>query len=138
MYCVKALNSFRVAPELHLKDLESLFRHRVLRMLRARGKVNDELIRRFMSLFIVLEVGGYMLMGQIFDRTGSYDKAYAVFVSWTSSRQPSLLGIAPASLGRGRTLPWEVRRAASFHLSRRQPTRYWAFFYLATHVASRK
>jgi len=36
---------FRVAPKYNLKDLEKLFRHKVLRMLLARGKITRELIR---------------------------------------------------------------------------------------------
>jgi OFA family oxalate/formate antiporter-like MFS transporter len=44
------------------------------------GRESFASVSRFMSLFIVLEVGGYLLMGQSFDRTGSYDRAYAVFV----------------------------------------------------------
>jgi len=32
--------AFRFAPRFHLRDLESLFRHKVLRMLLARGKIN--------------------------------------------------------------------------------------------------
>ena len=44
------------------------------------GRESFASVSRFMSLFIVLEVGGYVLMGQSFDRTGSYDRAYAVFV----------------------------------------------------------
>ena len=44
------------------------------------GRESFASVSRFMSLFIILEVGGYMLMGLSFDETGSYDKAYAVFV----------------------------------------------------------
>ena len=44
------------------------------------GRESFASVSRFMSLFIILEVGGYMLMGQSYDRTGSYDTAYACFV----------------------------------------------------------
>jgi sugar phosphate permease len=44
------------------------------------GRESFASVSRFMSLFIILEVGGYLLMGQSFDRTGSYDRAYATFV----------------------------------------------------------
>jgi predicted MFS family arabinose efflux permease len=44
------------------------------------GRESFASVSRFMSLFIVLEVGGYMLMGMSFDKTGSYNTAYAVFV----------------------------------------------------------
>jgi hypothetical protein len=43
--CFFGRGGFRVAPKLHLKDLETLFRHKVLRMLLARGKINEDLIR---------------------------------------------------------------------------------------------
>ena len=33
------------------------------------GRDSFAAVSRFMSLFIILEVGGYMLMGQSFDRT---------------------------------------------------------------------
>lgn len=44
------------------------------------GRESFASVFRFMGLFILLEAGGYMLMGQSFDRTGSYDTAYTVFV----------------------------------------------------------
>ncbi len=44
------------------------------------GRESFAAVSRFMSLFIILEGGGYMLMGQSFDRTGSYDTAYGIFV----------------------------------------------------------
>jgi len=44
------------------------------------GRESFASVSRFMSLFIFLEVGGYVLMGQSFDRTGSYDRAYVIFV----------------------------------------------------------
>jgi OFA family oxalate/formate antiporter-like MFS transporter len=44
------------------------------------GRESFASVSRFMSLFIILEVGGYMLMGLSFDKTGSYDRAYCVFV----------------------------------------------------------
>ena len=36
---------FRVAPRFHLKDLETLFRYKVLRMLLAKGKITQEIIQ---------------------------------------------------------------------------------------------
>jgi MFS family permease len=44
------------------------------------GRESFASVSRFMSLFIILEIGGYLLMGQSFDRTGSYDRAYAAFI----------------------------------------------------------
>jgi hypothetical protein len=43
--CFYGRGAFRLAPKFHLRDLESLFRHKVLRMLLARGKINCDLIR---------------------------------------------------------------------------------------------
>jgi len=43
--CFYGRGGFRLAPKFHLRDLEALFRHKVLRMLLARGKINRELIR---------------------------------------------------------------------------------------------
>jgi hypothetical protein len=43
--CFYDRGGFRLTPKFHLTALESLFRHRVLRMLLARGKINRELIR---------------------------------------------------------------------------------------------
>jgi hypothetical protein len=36
---------FHVAPPLELKKLEAIFRHKVFRMLLAKGKVTEEMIR---------------------------------------------------------------------------------------------
>lgn len=44
------------------------------------GRESFASVSRFVSVFIVLEVGGYLLMGQSYDRTGSYNAAYATFV----------------------------------------------------------
>ena len=44
------------------------------------GRASFASVSRFMSLFVILEVGGYLLRGPSFDRTGSYDTAYATFV----------------------------------------------------------
>jgi len=60
------------------------------------GRESFASVSRFMSLFIILEVGGYLLMGQSFDRTGSYDRAYAAFV---------LLDLVAAGLVLGATRP---------------------------------
>jgi hypothetical protein len=43
VFCPRGV--FRVAAKFNLKDLEQLFRHKVLRMLLARGKINCDLIR---------------------------------------------------------------------------------------------
>jgi hypothetical protein len=36
---------FHVALKFNLKELEHVFRHKVLRMLMAKGKINEDLIR---------------------------------------------------------------------------------------------
>jgi hypothetical protein len=40
---------FRVAPPLELKKLETIFRHRVFKMLLAKGKITEEMIRMLSS-----------------------------------------------------------------------------------------
>jgi len=47
--CFCGRGTFRGAPKFHLRDLEALFRHKVLRMLLARGKINCDLIRMMES-----------------------------------------------------------------------------------------
>jgi hypothetical protein len=42
--CFYGKGMFRVAPPLELKKLEAIFRHKVLRMLIARGKISREMI----------------------------------------------------------------------------------------------
>jgi hypothetical protein len=40
---------FRVAPPLELKKLEAIFRHKVFKMLLAKGKITEEMIRMLSS-----------------------------------------------------------------------------------------
>ncbi|MCF8068230.1 MAG: MFS transporter [Desulfobacterales bacterium] len=44
------------------------------------GRRSFAAVLRFTSLFLILQVAGYMIAGQSFDLTGSYDTAYAIFV----------------------------------------------------------
>ena len=43
--CFYGRGAFRFTPKFRLRDLESLFRHKALQMLLARGKINCDLIR---------------------------------------------------------------------------------------------
>ncbi len=97
------------------------------------GRESFAAVSRFMSLFIILEVGGYMLMGQSFDRTGSYNTAYAVFVLldlvaaglvFSAMRPPAPTWEKPpmgrSEGDRGRTL--ETRREMDKYLKK---IRFW-------------
>ncbi len=47
--CFYREGKFKVAPKFHLKDLETLFQHKVLKMLLKKGKINKELISLLLS-----------------------------------------------------------------------------------------
>ena len=44
------------------------------------GRQSFPAVTRFISIFFILEIIGYIIAGQSFDRTGSYNQAYAVFI----------------------------------------------------------
>jgi len=44
------------------------------------GRESFASVARFMALFFLLQAAGYLLMGQSYDRTGSYNTAYTVFL----------------------------------------------------------
>jgi len=44
------------------------------------GRESFPAVLRFVSLFLLLQITGYAIAGQSFDRTGSYDSAYMVFI----------------------------------------------------------
>jgi hypothetical protein len=44
------------------------------------GRMSFPAVARFISLFFVLELMGFVIAGQSFDRTGSYDTAYIIFI----------------------------------------------------------
>jgi len=44
------------------------------------GRDSFAQVARFLGLFLFLNAAGYLVMGQSFDRTGSYDAAYGLFV----------------------------------------------------------
>jgi OFA family oxalate/formate antiporter-like MFS transporter len=44
------------------------------------GRISFPAVARFISVFFVLELAGFIIAGQSFDRTGSYDMAYILFI----------------------------------------------------------
>jgi len=44
------------------------------------GRMSFPAVARFISIFFVLELAGFIIAGQSFDRTGSYDTAYIIFL----------------------------------------------------------
>jgi len=47
--CFYGEGKFKVAPEFHLKDLEAIFQHKVLKMLLKKGKITKDLISMLLS-----------------------------------------------------------------------------------------
>jgi len=46
------------------------------------GRKNFSAVLRYISIFLVLQLFGYIIAGQSFDRTGSYDIAYYMFIGF--------------------------------------------------------
>jgi OFA family oxalate/formate antiporter-like MFS transporter len=44
------------------------------------GRMSFPAVARFISIFFVFELAGFIIAGQSFDRTGSYDTAYIIFL----------------------------------------------------------
>lgn len=44
------------------------------------GRQSFPAVSRYITLFLILEISGFIIAGQSFDRTGSYDIAYIVFI----------------------------------------------------------
>jgi cyanate permease len=44
------------------------------------GRQSFAQVARFLSLLLILDAAGYLVMGQSFDRTGSYNPAYVLFI----------------------------------------------------------
>ncbi len=44
------------------------------------GRKNFAAVLRYISIFLVLQMFGYLIAGQSFDTTGSYDTAYRIFI----------------------------------------------------------
>ena len=44
------------------------------------GRISFPAVARFISVFFVFELAGFIIAGQSFDRTGSYDSAYIIFL----------------------------------------------------------
>jgi len=45
------------------------------------GRKSFAVVLRFVSMFLVLQLAGYIIAGQSFDRLGSYDPAYMLFIA---------------------------------------------------------
>jgi len=45
------------------------------------GRTSFAVVLRFVSMFLVLQLAGYIIAGQSFDRLGSYDPAYMFFIA---------------------------------------------------------
>jgi MFS transporter, OFA family, oxalate/formate antiporter len=45
------------------------------------GRKSFASVSRFVTVFFLLEVAGYLIAGRSFDRTGSYDSAYTLFIA---------------------------------------------------------
>ncbi|RJP93494.1 MAG: MFS transporter [Desulfobacteraceae bacterium] len=46
------------------------------------GRENFASVLRYVSFFLLLQLFGYLIAGQSYDRTGSYDLAYAIFIGF--------------------------------------------------------
>jgi len=46
------------------------------------GRENFASVLRYASFFLLLQLFGYLIAGQSYDRTGSYDTAYAIFIGF--------------------------------------------------------
>ncbi len=44
------------------------------------GRKSFPVVMKYVSMFLIIEVAGYIISGQSFDRTGSYDLAYMIFI----------------------------------------------------------
>jgi nitrate/nitrite transporter NarK len=44
------------------------------------GRLSFASVYRYMALFLMLQMGGFLIAGQSFDRLGSYDTAYTIFL----------------------------------------------------------
>jgi sugar phosphate permease len=52
-------------------------------------------VYRFMSLFLIFQMSGYLIAGQSFDRLGSYDAAYGLFIAFDVIAAWLLFSIRP-------------------------------------------
>lgn len=68
------------------------------------GRKAFPFVIRFASLFLIFQVAGYFIAGQSFDRTGSYNLAYAMFLSfdiiaavliWSIPKSPGQYPVSP-------------------------------------------
>jgi MFS family permease len=57
------------------------------------GRRSFPTVYRFMALFMILQMAGFLIAGQSYDRTGSYDMGYAVFVIFDMVAAGLLIGL---------------------------------------------
>jgi MFS family permease len=68
------------------------------------GRVAFPFVVRFASLFLILQMAGYLIAGQSFDHTGSYNMAYAAFLGFDLIAAV-LIGSIPKSPGQNPANP---------------------------------
>lgn len=59
------------------------------------GRKSFPAVIRFISLFLILQMSGYVIAGQSFDRMGSYGPAYAIFIALDLIAVFLILSISP-------------------------------------------
>lgn len=57
------------------------------------GRRSFSMVYRFMALFMILQLAGYLVAGQSYDRTGSYDVGYGIFVALDMVSLGLLIGL---------------------------------------------
>jgi OFA family oxalate/formate antiporter-like MFS transporter len=61
------------------------------------GRRSFARVYRFMSLFLIIQMSGYLIAGQSYDRLGSYDAAYGLFIAFDAAAAWLLLSVQPPS-----------------------------------------
>ncbi|MEW6441665.1 MAG: MFS transporter [bacterium] len=74
------------------------------------GRESFAQVARFLGLIIFLDAAGYLIMGQSFDRTGSYDLAYWVFIFLDLAAAGLILSVKRPALEAG---AWDLRKRAA-------------------------
>ena len=64
------------------------------------GREAFPFVIRFASLFLILQIAGYLIAGQSFDRTGSYNLAYAMFLVFDLAAAVLIWSIPKSHSGR--------------------------------------
>jgi len=57
------------------------------------GRESFASVLRFLALFLVLQVGGYLMAGLSYDHTGSYNPAYAAFIGLDAAAAALILSV---------------------------------------------